>query len=58
MVGPIKVEAGQSWQALGGGEEPQRVKRTRPVEQYPEAVAVKERDVKEMDKEMTKRGGD
>ena len=54
IVGPMKVEAGQSWQALGGGEEPQRVKRTRPGEQYPEAVAVKERDVKNMEEEMTK----
>ena len=51
----MKVEAGQSWQALEGGEEPQRVKRTKPGEQYPEAVAVKERDVKDMEEEMTKR---
>ena len=53
-MGPMKVEAGQSWQALGGGEEPQRVKRTRPGKQYPEAVAVKERNVKDMGEEMTK----
>ena len=58
MLGSKKPEGAGTWQQLEDGDQSRRSKRTRPADQRPGDVEVEGSVMKDLDEEMTKRGGD